>query len=66
MMSGLPDVVLTNMLLRGRGTAESQGRPAHPALETLFRQAGACVTQLGLLGVGAAAFADVRREFVEG
>ena len=44
---------------------ESQGRPAHPALETLFRQAGACVTQLGLLGVGAAAFADVRREFIE-
>ncbi|TBU21890.1 SPRY-domain-containing protein [Dichomitus squalens] len=45
---------------------ESQGRPAHPALETLFRQAGACVTQLGLLGVGSAAFADVRREFIEG
>lgn len=45
---------------------ESQGRPAHPALETLFRQAGACVTQLGLLGVGAAAFADVRKEFVAG
>ncbi|KAI0757686.1 SPRY-domain-containing protein [Daedaleopsis nitida] len=45
---------------------ESQGRPAHPALETLFRQAGACVTQLGLLGVGKAAFADVRKEFVEG
>ena len=45
---------------------ESQGRPAHPALETLFRQAGACVTQLGLLGVGAAAFADVRKEFIEG
>ena len=46
--------------------AESQGRPAHPALETLFRQAGACVTQLGLLGVGSAAFADVRKEFLEG
>ncbi|KAH9913132.1 SPRY-domain-containing protein [Epithele typhae] len=45
---------------------ESQGRPAHPALETLFRQASACVTQLALLGVGAAAFADVRKEFVEG
>ena len=45
---------------------EAQGRPAHPALETLFRQAGACVTQLGLLGVGSAAFADVRKEFVEG
>ncbi|KAI0770953.1 SPRY-domain-containing protein [Trametes elegans] len=45
---------------------ESQGRPAHPALETLYRQAGACVTRLGLLGVGAAAFADVRKEFLEG
>ncbi|EMD41301.1 hypothetical protein CERSUDRAFT_78954 [Gelatoporia subvermispora B] len=44
---------------------ESQGLPAHPALETLFRQAGACVTQLGLMGVGKAVFADVRREFLE-
>ncbi|PIL30800.1 hypothetical protein GSI_06968 [Ganoderma sinense ZZ0214-1] len=45
---------------------ESQGRPAHPALETLFRQTGACMTQLGLLNVGSVAFADVRREFIEG
>ncbi|KAH9947069.1 SPRY-domain-containing protein [Amylocystis lapponica] len=45
---------------------ESQGRPAHPSLETLFRQTGASVVQLGLLGVGAAAFTDVRGEFVEG
>ncbi|OCH84452.1 SPRY-domain-containing protein [Obba rivulosa] len=44
---------------------ESQGLPAHPALETLFRQAGACVAQLGLMGVGKAVFADVRREFLE-
>ncbi|GBE78657.1 SPRY-domain-containing protein [Sparassis crispa] len=44
---------------------ESQGRPAHPALETLFRQTSATITQLGLLGTGAAAFADVRREFLE-
>jgi len=41
----------------------SQGRPAHPALERLYRQAGACIVQLGLLGVGAAAFADMRKEF---
>ena len=46
--------------------AESKGRPAHPALETLFRQTGACMTQLGLLNVGSVAFADVRREFIEG
>ncbi|KAI0638786.1 SPRY-domain-containing protein [Trametes polyzona] len=45
---------------------ESQGRPAHPALETLYRQASACVTRLGQLGAGAAAFADVRKEFLEG
>ncbi|KAI9070176.1 SPRY-domain-containing protein [Trametes sanguinea] len=44
---------------------ESQGRPAHPALETLYRQTSACVTRLGLLGVGAAAFADVRKEFLD-
>ncbi|KAI0353184.1 SPRY-domain-containing protein [Trametes cingulata] len=45
---------------------ESQGRPAHPALETVYRQASACVTRLGLLGAGSAAFADVRKEFLEG
>ncbi|KZT68756.1 SPRY-domain-containing protein [Daedalea quercina L-15889] len=44
---------------------QSQGRPVHPALETLVRQAGACVVQLGLLGVGRAAFADVRQELLE-
>jgi hypothetical protein len=47
----------------GIGNAGSQGRPAHPALERLYRQAGACIVQLGLLGVGAAAFADMRKEF---
>ncbi|KAI0668728.1 hypothetical protein C8Q78DRAFT_1045722 [Trametes maxima] len=45
---------------------ESQGRPAHPALETLYRQADACVHRLGEVGVGSAAFADVRKEFLEG
>ncbi|EKM60372.1 uncharacterized protein PHACADRAFT_246252 [Phanerochaete carnosa HHB-10118-sp] len=44
---------------------ESQGKPAHPALETLYRQTAACVVQLGLLGVGAAAFADMNKEFLE-
>lgn len=44
---------------------QSQGRPVHPALETLVRQAGACVVQLGLLGEGRAAFADVRQELLE-
>lgn len=45
--------------------AESQGKPAHPALETLYRQTAACIVQLGLLGVGAAAFADMNKEFLE-
>lgn len=44
---------------------ESQGKPAHPALETLYRQTAACVMQLGLLGTGAAAFADMNKEFLE-
>ncbi|KIP02849.1 hypothetical protein PHLGIDRAFT_78477 [Phlebiopsis gigantea 11061_1 CR5-6] len=44
---------------------ESQGKPAHPALETLYRQTAACVTQLGLLGTGSAAFADMSKEFLE-
>lgn len=45
--------------------AVSQGRPARPALESLYRQAAACVTKLGLLGVGAAAFADMPKEFLD-
>ena len=36
-----------------------------PALETVYRHTSACVTQLGLLGVGAAAFADMSREFLQ-
>ncbi|PFH54698.1 hypothetical protein AMATHDRAFT_134637 [Amanita thiersii Skay4041] len=40
----------------------SQGHPTRPALETLCRHTATCVTQLGLLGVGAAAFADMSRE----
>ncbi|KAI0344287.1 SPRY-domain-containing protein [Trametopsis cervina] len=44
---------------------ESQGKPAHPALETLYRQTAACVVQLGLLGVGSAAFADMSKEFLD-
>lgn len=44
---------------------ESQGRPAHPTLERLYRQTAACIVQLGLLGVGAAAFADMPKEFLD-
>jgi len=44
---------------------KSQGRPAQPSLETVYRHTAACLTQLGLLGVGAAAFADMPREFLQ-
>ncbi|PCH33036.1 SPRY-domain-containing protein [Wolfiporia cocos MD-104 SS10] len=44
---------------------ESQGRPVHPALETLYRQTGACLVHLGLNGTGAAAYADARQELLE-
>ncbi|PPQ98885.1 hypothetical protein CVT24_003516 [Panaeolus cyanescens] len=44
---------------------KSQGYPARPALETLYRQASACVTELAWQGVGQAAFADVSRELLE-
>ncbi|KJA29365.1 hypothetical protein HYPSUDRAFT_50788 [Hypholoma sublateritium FD-334 SS-4] len=44
---------------------KSQGRPAQPALETVYRHTSTCITQLGLLGVGAAAFADMPREFFQ-
>jgi hypothetical protein len=45
--------------------AESQGKPTRPALESIYRQAATCVTQLGLVGVGAAAFADIQKEFLD-
>ncbi|KAF9456815.1 hypothetical protein BDZ94DRAFT_1285571 [Collybia nuda] len=45
---------------------KSQGRPSHPVLETMYRHTATCVVQLGLLGVGSAAFADMPREFLEG
>lgn len=43
---------------------ESQGKPPQPTLETLYRHTAASVVQLGLLGVGSAAFADMPREFL--
>ncbi|KAF8887755.1 hypothetical protein BD779DRAFT_1440522 [Infundibulicybe gibba] len=45
---------------------KSQGRPGQPTLETLYRHTAVCVTQLGLLGVGAAAFADMEKELLDG
>ena len=55
--------ILSMKLKITKGSLESQGRPVQPALETLYRHTSACVTQLGLLGVGDAAFVDMSREF---
>ncbi|KAF8530934.1 hypothetical protein JB92DRAFT_2854373 [Gautieria morchelliformis] len=48
-----------------RAILESQGRPPHPALERLYRHTQACIVQLGWLGAGEAAFADMPKEFLE-
>jgi len=43
----------------------SRGELTEPALERLYRQTSACIRELGVMGVGAAAFADIRREFLD-
>lgn len=43
----------------------SQGRPAHPALERIYRQTAAALMQLALIGNGAAAFVDMPRELLD-
>ncbi|KAF8525133.1 concanavalin A-like lectin/glucanase domain-containing protein [Hysterangium stoloniferum] len=48
-----------------RAILESQGRPPHPPLERLYRHTQASIVQLGWLGVGAAAFADMPKEFMD-
>lgn len=47
-----------------RAILESQGKPPHPALERLYRHTQACIVQLAWLGVGAASFADMPKEFL--
>ncbi|KDQ54931.1 hypothetical protein JAAARDRAFT_354484 [Jaapia argillacea MUCL 33604] len=44
---------------------KSQGRATRPGLERVYRQTAACIVQLGLMGVGAAAFADLGKEFLD-
>lgn len=53
------------LLDRDRDIVESQGWPARPALERVYRQTAASLAQLGFLGVGAAVFADVQRELLD-
>ncbi|KAI6005020.1 hypothetical protein F5J12DRAFT_742896 [Pisolithus orientalis] len=44
---------------------QSQGHPTQPLLDRLYRQTAVCLTQLALLGNGAAAFADIQKEFLD-
>ncbi|KIY45739.1 SPRY-domain-containing protein [Fistulina hepatica ATCC 64428] len=41
-----------------------QGKPTRPALEMMYQHTAACVQQLGVLGVGEAAFADMYGEII--
>ncbi|KAJ3997898.1 SPRY-domain-containing protein [Lentinula boryana] len=43
----------------------SQGRPTRPSLEMMYRQTAVCLFQLGLFRVGAAAFANMQKEFLD-
>ncbi|KAG6886724.1 hypothetical protein C0992_002670 [Termitomyces sp. T32_za158] len=56
-------VALANEL--NQAILKSQGRPTTPLLETLYRRTAVVVTELGLMGVGGAAFADMHMEFLE-
>ncbi|KAL4069318.1 hypothetical protein J3A83DRAFT_4359253 [Scleroderma citrinum] len=44
---------------------QSQGRPAQPLLDKLYRQTAVCLTQLALIGNGSAAFADMQKELLD-
>ncbi|KAF9493903.1 SPRY-domain-containing protein [Pleurotus eryngii] len=48
-----------------RAILKSQGKPSMPILETVYRHTAGCIVQLGLMGVGSAAFADMQRELLE-
>lgn len=45
--------------------SESQGKPTRPALEMIYRHTAVCVLELGILGNGSAAFADLGKEFLD-
>lgn len=62
-MVGGVDAV-ADMKLFAQPLVESQGRPSRPALERLYRQTNVVLTQLALMGVGDAAFADMYAEFL--
>ncbi|KAG6333286.1 hypothetical protein ID866_5804 [Astraeus odoratus] len=44
---------------------ESQGHPAQPLLDRLYRHTAVCLTNLAMTGTGAAAFADIQKEFLD-
>ncbi|PBK70343.1 SPRY-domain-containing protein [Armillaria solidipes] len=56
-------IALANEL--NQAILKSQGRPPHPALETLYRHTAVCIQQLALMGVSAAPLIDMKREFID-
>ncbi|PBL01436.1 hypothetical protein ARMGADRAFT_426268 [Armillaria gallica] len=56
-------IALANEL--NQAILKSQGRPPHPALETLYRHTAVCIQQLALMGVSAVPFIDMKREFID-
>jgi len=60
----LRSIVLLQMEMN-EAILEVLGKPTQPAVEYIYRQTSACLTQLGLMGVGSAVFADPAKEFFE-
>ncbi|KAK0245430.1 hypothetical protein EDD85DRAFT_783335 [Armillaria nabsnona] len=56
-------IALANEL--NQAILKSQGRPPHPALETSYRHTAVCIQQLALMGVCAAPFIDMKRDFID-
>jgi len=48
-----------------RAILESQERATKSTLESVYRQAMGSVIELGLVGVGVAAYADADKEFLQ-
>jgi len=60
-----PGYICSSFPLTIENVAEVLGKSTQPALEYIYRQTSACLTQLGLMGVGSAVFADPTKEFFE-
>ncbi|SJL05266.1 uncharacterized protein ARMOST_08632 [Armillaria ostoyae] len=58
----LTRIALPNEL--NQAILKSQGRPPHPALETLYRHTAVCIQHIAFMGVSAAPFIDMKRELI--